>query len=96
MVNVEGLRFICVGTVNSLVKSGGIKVSDSVKDLLNLPENWELKDTHESFITQEVKLLMENKVVFFQIEYTVTNVNQISAINVIQDEHKRICYHKES
>lgn len=96
MVNVEGLKFICVGTVNSAIQTGAIQVSESTKDLLTIPDNWELKDTHESFITQELKLLMENKVIFFQIEFTVVDINKISKINIVKDKHKRICYQKES
>ena len=95
MVNIEGLKFICVGTINSATISGAINVSESVKDLLTNPDNWELKDTYESLITQEVKLLMENTFMFFQIEFTVVDVNKISKINIVQDKYKRIKYNSE-
>ena len=95
MVNVDGLKYICVGTIQTLIEQGGIKTSESNKHILLNPMFWDLEDTYECIFTDSIKYLMHNTGTFFQIEFDTTPDEKISGINVIQDEAKRICYQKE-
>ena len=97
MINIDGLKNICIGTVNQIYSQQGLEVSESELQSLQNPDYWILEDQTESFITQELKLLMSNTNVFFQIEFIVVEVSSgpgISRINVIHDPTKQICYLK--
>ena len=91
----EEIKHIVVGTVKSLAYAGGIRVSESLLELLTNIENWHYVDSKTQIVNQATNWCYEYRPpedtedYFLQVELS-TEWKTITAINVIANEENRI------
>ena len=92
---VDELKFIVLGTLRAAIGQGTVKVTDSEKEELINFDNWSLVDTEDYIISTKTNFLYEYRLKFMQVEIQMERTT-IVGINIVTDELKRICYHKDS
>lgn len=86
----EQLKQVVIGVAGQLAYSETFKISDSEKEEMLNPENWEFKGANSSLIIlNEMKYLFEYNKFFIQIQLTVIN-NVITRIDTITNPNNKI------
>ena len=92
---VDELKYIVIGTIKTAIQKGGLMISAGEQDELTNLDNWKHVDTEDYIINTMTKFLFEYRLRFMQVEIQVERTT-IVGLNIVTDELKRICYHKDS
>lgn len=92
---VDELTYIVLGTIGTAIKQGGLAVPTSEAEELTKFENWNFVDKEDYIISTRTNYLFEYRLRFMQVEIQIENTT-IVGLNIVTDETKRICYHKDS